>query len=231
MKKFLYLTLVSVVILSCNEPNNFTLQGNIKGLKKGTVYLLKAQDTVFVTLDSVVVNGEPNFTLECNLTEPEVLFVKLDKRNGIDSYVEFFASEGISTLNSTLKNFVYDAEVTGSEQQKLYNEYQDMLEAYEDKNLELTEHYLMAQIKKDSVALDSLQNSFDNYLKSKYRYSLNYAVNHKNSEVAPYIALAEMPEATTKALDTLYNSLEQKIKDSKYGLILKKEIDNRKKLQ
>lgn len=214
--------------MSCSSSDNFTLQGNIKGLKKGTVYLLRAQDTTFVTLDSVLIDGNPNFILSSNLNEPEVLFVKLDKRNGEDNYVEFFASEGTSTLTSTLKNFVYDAKVTGSKQQKLYSEYQAMLEAYEDKNLELTEQYLMAQIKKDSVALDSLQTSFDRYLKSKYRYSLNYAATHGESEVAPYIALAEMPNATIKALDTLYSSLEPKIKSSKYGVMLKEEISKRK---
>lgn len=227
MKKIIY-TLFSLAIMSCSSSDNFTLQGNIKGLKKGTVYLLRAQDTTFVTLDSVLIDGNPNFILSSNLSEPEVLFVKLDKRNGEDNYVEFFASEGTSILTSTLKNFVFDAEVTGSEQQKLYSEYQAMLEAYEDKNLELTEQYLMAQIKKDTVALDSLQISFDRYLKSKYRYSLNYAATHGESEVAPYIALAEMPNATIKALDTLYSSLDPKIKSSKYGVMLKEEISKRK---
>lgn len=227
MKKFIY-TLFSLAILSCGTSDNFTLQGSIKGLKKGTVYLLRAQDTTFATLDSVVIDGDPNFVLSCNLGEPEVLFVKLDKRNGVDNYVSFFASEGISNLTSTLKNFVYDAKVTGSEQQELYSEYLAMLEAYEDKNLELTEQQLMAQIKKDTAALDSLQISFDRYLKSKYRYSLNYAVTHGRSEIAPYIALAEMPNATIKALDTIYNSLEPKIKESKYGILLRKELSKRK---
>lgn len=227
MKKIIY-TLFSLAILSCGSSDNFTLQGHIKGLKKGTVHLLRAQDTTFVTLDSVVVDGDPNFILSSNLKEPEVLFVKLDKRNGVENYVEFFASEGTSTLTSTLKNFVYDAKVTGSQQQKLYSEYKAMLEAYEDKNLELTEQYLMAEIKKDTVALDSLQASFDRYLKSKYRYSLNYAATHGESEVAPYIALAEMPNATIKVLDTLYSSLKPEIKESKYGVMLKEEISNRK---
>lgn len=227
MKKFLFF-LLAISFIACENSNNFTLQGNIKGLKKGTVYLQRAQDTTFVTLDSVVVNGDPNFTLGCNLEAPEVLLVRLDKRNGIDNSIVFFASEGVSTLNSTLKNFVYDAKVTGSDQQNLYNEYQAMLEAYEDKNLELTEQYLMAQIKKDTTALDSLQSTYNHYLKSKYRYSLNYASTHGHSEVAPYIALTEMPNATVKALDTLYNSLEPKIKESKYGLLLKDEITKRK---
>lgn len=227
MRKIFYI-FISLAIVSCNPSDNFTLQGTIKGLKKGTVYLMKFQDSTLVTLDSVVVDGDPNFTLHTNLEEPEMLYVKLDKKNNVDNYVEFFASEGITTFSSTLKNFIYDAKVTGSEQQKLYNEYRKILSEYENKNLELTEQHLMAQIKKDSAVLDSLETAFDRYLKSKYRYSLNYAATHGSSEVAPYIALAEMPNATIKVLDTLYNSLEPKIKESKYGKLLKEEITKRK---
>ena len=227
MNKYIYF-LLATVVFSCGPSDNFTLQGNIKGFKKGTVYLMKIQDTTFVNLDSIVIEGNSNFTLSCNLEEPEVLFIKMDKKNGVENYVDFFASQGITTFSSTLKNFIYDAEFTGSEQQKIYKEYKDMLGEYEDKNLELTGQYLMAQVQKDSAALDSLQISFDRYLKSKYRYSLNYAANHGNSEVAPYIALSEMPNATVRALETVYDSLKVDIKNSKYGKLLQEEINKRK---
>lgn len=216
-------------LFSCNKyQDNFILKGQIKGLKKGTVFLLKAKDSTFTTLDSVVINGIKEFTLSATLDEPEVLFIKLDKNNNDDAIVDFFASEGTTTFNSSLKNFIYDADVQGSAQQNLFNEYRKMIYSYRDKNLELIEQHLQAQVNKDTIAIDSLQNSYNNYLKSRYRYSLNYAVTHNNSEVAPYIALSEMPDATTKVLDTLYSSLTVEVKNSKYGKLLKEEIDARK---
>lgn len=227
--KNILLTAIILCLFSCNNSeDNFVLNGQIKGLKKGTVYLLKANDSTFTKLDSVLVNGNPEFSLSTNLDEPEVLFIKLDKNDGDNATIDFFASEGTTTFKSSLKNFIYDADVQGSAQQNLFNEYRKMIYAYRDKNLELIEQHLQAQVNNDSLAMDSLQNSYNNYLKSKYRYSLNFAVTNKTSEVAPYIALSEMPDATTNALDTLYNSLTEEVKNSKYGKLLKEEITKRK---
>ncbi|HZW63178.1 MAG TPA: DUF4369 domain-containing protein [Flavobacteriaceae bacterium] len=229
MKNTLIFTLALCMLSCTTEKNNVFINGNIKGLKKGTVYLLQAKDSVFKTLDSVVVNGKSNFTLSCSLDEPEVLFIKLNKNDNDTAMVDFFASEGTTTLTSTLKNFIYDADIQGSAQQNLLNEYRKMMYAYRNKNLELIEQHLQAQIDKDTLAIDSLQQSYNNYLKSQYRYSLNYAVTHSDSEVAPYIALSEMPDATAKVLDTLYSSLTEKVKNSKYGKLLKETLDSEKK--
>jgi hypothetical protein len=53
-------------------------------------------------------------------------------------------------------------------------------------------------------------------------------VNNKNSEIAPYIALAEIYNANVKYLDTIYNALPKEIANSKYGLELDKFIKKRK---
>lgn len=228
MKNTILFTLILCFFSCSKNEDNFQLNGQIKGLKKGTVYLLKAKDSAFTTLDSAIVSGNPEFTLSTTLNEPEVLFLKLDKNDEDDAVIDFFASEGVTTFNSTLKSFIYDADVQGSQQQNLFNEYRKMIYAYRNKNLELIEQHLQAKIKNDSLAIDSLSQSYDNYLKSRYRYSLNYAVTHNDSEVAPYIGLSEMPDATTSALETLYNSLTDKVKNSKYGILLKAEIKARK---
>ncbi|HLT52338.1 MAG TPA: DUF4369 domain-containing protein [Flavobacteriaceae bacterium] len=213
---------------ACSKSENFTLEGHVKGLKKGTIYLQKIADSTFVTLDSTVVGGDSNFILNCHLEEPEVLFVKLDKNSQEDVTIRFFASEGVTTLNTTLKNFAYDAEITGSEQQKLFKEYSTMISKFNNKNLELIEQNLQAKMKNDSITADSIALAFERYYKSRYKYCLNFAATHGESEVAPYIALADMPDATTKVLDTIYKSLASDIKTSKYGKILKEEIDERK---
>ena len=81
MKNILFIAFVICLVSCNNNENNFVLNGNIKGLKKGTVYLLKANDSTFTTLDSIEIKGNPEFTLSTNLDEPEVLFVKLDKKH------------------------------------------------------------------------------------------------------------------------------------------------------
>lgn len=37
-----------------------TVSGNVKGLKKGTLYLQKVNDTVLITVDSLQIKGDGN---------------------------------------------------------------------------------------------------------------------------------------------------------------------------
>jgi len=62
-------------------------------------------------------------------------------------------------------------------------------------------------------------------------YSINYAINHADHEVAPYIALTDLVDANPKWLDSIYNSLTPQIKKSKYGEELKTYIVSIKALE
>ena len=74
MKKLIILTLVLIFASCANNNNNLTVKGNVKGLKKGTIYLSRALDSSYQVLDSTVLNGTSNFELKSNIEEPEVLF-------------------------------------------------------------------------------------------------------------------------------------------------------------
>ena len=81
--KYILGAIFSLLILSCaseGSQHNFKLKGFVKGLKKGTVYLQKQQDSLIITLDSLEIKGNPNFELHTNLEEPEILYLKLDKK-------------------------------------------------------------------------------------------------------------------------------------------------------
>ena len=66
-------------------------------------------------------------------------------------------------------------------------------------------------------------------IKRKYLYSINFALNQKEYEVSPYIALSEIHDAQLKYLDTIHNSMSPKVAKSKYGKMLTKYIDERRK--
>ena len=59
-------------------------------------------------------------------------------------------------------------------------------------------------------------------------YTINFAINNKDSEVAPYLALSEIYDANIKYLDTINNQLTPKVKASKYGKQLQDYINKRK---
>jgi len=54
-------------------------------------------------------------------------------------------------------------------------------------------------------------------------------VTNKEYEVAPYISLSEINDATIKYLDTIQKSMSPKVAKSRYGILLTKYIGERKK--
>ncbi|MFH6768206.1 DUF4369 domain-containing protein [Gaetbulibacter aquiaggeris] len=229
MKKLLPLIL-TLLFLSCsNEVHDLTVKAKIKGLKKGIVYLKKVQDTMLVTVDSIVINGNSEFELYSDLESPEVFFLYLDKNSDENDRISFFADKGITEINTTLKNFVFDAKINGSKQQKTLEEYQLMMSRFNEKNLNLIKENFEAQKDGDTSRFNSIQKEFDNLLKRKYLYTVNFALNNKDSEVAPYLALTEIYNAQIKYLDTINTSLTPEVKNSKYGKELQLFVDNIKK--
>ncbi len=219
--------LVLVLMFSCGkEQHDLTVKTSIKGLKKGTVYLKKVKDTALVTVDSVVVNGNSEFELHSDLESPEVFFLYLDKNSKENERISFFADKGITEINTTLKNFVFDAKINGSAQQKTWDEYKLMMSRLNERSLNLIKENFEAQKDGDTSKIKSVQKESDNILKRKYLYTVNFALNHKDSEVAPYLALTEIYNAQVKYLDTIKNSLTPQVKDSKYGKELQSFIES-----
>lgn len=211
---------IFISIFSCEEEvqHDLTVKVNIEGLKKGTVYLKKAQDTALIVVDSIYVNdGNSTIELYSNLNSPEMFYVILDKKINEQFKIPFFANLGITEINTSLKNFEIDAKIKGSDQQKTLEEYQIMIGKFNERNLELIKENFEAQRDQDSAKLNANETEYNNLLKRKYLYTVNFALNHKDSEVAPYLALSEIYDANVKWLDTINNSLTPKVKESTYG--------------
>ncbi|WP_400077718.1 DUF4369 domain-containing protein [Winogradskyella sp. R77965] len=231
LNNVLSLVLLILITVSCDKENdaNFTLKGNIKGLKKGVVYLQKNGDsTSIIDLDSMVMNGQSEFTLKTNIEEPIVLYLKLFKNDGEEHFIPFFADKGITEINTTLKNFNFDSEITGSKQHQLLEEYLDIMSKFNNQNLELIEANYLAQKTNDSLSLDSINKISQGLMKRKYSYTIQFAMNNKDSEIAPYLALYEIPSANPIYIDSVYNSLTKDIKNSFYGKKLYEVVANRK---
>lgn len=225
MKKSLLLILLVLVVSCAKETPDLIVKGTIKGLKKGTIYLKKEQDTAMVTVDSVIINGIPDFELHSNIESPEMFFLYLDKNSSEDDRIAFFADKGITEINTSMKNFVYDAKINGSTQQKVWEEYKLMVRKFNEKNLDLIKENLESQQAGDTSKISRIQQDYDNNLKRRYLYTVNFAINNKDSEVAPYLALTEIYNAKINLLDTINKSLTPKVKSSKYGKELQKFVE------
>ncbi|MFD1163362.1 DUF4369 domain-containing protein [Hwangdonia seohaensis] len=224
MKRLSLLTLL-ILTVSCAKQPALTVKTNIKGLKKGTVYLKKVKDTALITVDSIQINGNAEFELHSDLESPEVFYLFLNKNTNEDDAIAFFADKGITEINTTLKNFVFDAKIKGSVQQAKWEEYQKMISKLNSRNLDLIKEKFEAQMESDTSKISAIDNEYNGLLKRKYLFTVNFAINNKDSEVSPYLALTEIYNARINFLDTINNSLTPKVKASKYGKQLQDFID------
>ena len=237
MKKLvLYLSAV-LVIAACNsekkKEGNVIVSGTIKGLKQGTLYLQKIQDSLLTNIDSLVIDGDSNFTLYSTVSEPEIHYLYLDKNDNAphNDRIDFFAEKGEINIITNLSDFEKDAQITGGKNTNKLQEYKAMLRRFNDRNLRLMKENYEAQKQNDQERLLKIDEEYKTLLKQKYLYTINYAVTNKDLEVAPYITLNEVFDANIKFLDTVVSKLTPKVKKSLYGKQLVDFVENRKKLE
>lgn len=234
MKKLSFLLVILISITACTKKeSNLLVKGNVVGLKKGTIYLQKIVDTALVNVDSIVIQGDSNFELEDFITSPQIMYLFLDKvdNSEYDERIEFFAEEGEVAINTTLKNFAVDAKVSGSANQTKLLEYREMMSRFNEKNLELIQNNFEAQRDNDEELMIRTNTEYDRLLSRRYLFTVNFAVNNKDLEIAPYLALSEVFDANIKYLDTIYNSMTPHVQKSKYGKDLKEFLKERRKTE
>ena len=234
MRKSIIVLLSIVVFASCSEKKstkNFVLTGNIKGLKKGTLYIQRINDTVLVAIDTIKINGDSHFTSEFDLQSPEMLYLFLDRgvSNSVDNNISFFAEKVKMDIETSLDFFTADVKITGSKNQALYDEYKKVVSRFVDQDLDLIEKRINALKNNKIEEAARIEEEQKGILKRKYLYTTNFAVNHGDYEVAPYVALAEIYDINLKYMDTIQKSMTPKVAKSLYGKKLNVFIAARKR--
>jgi len=236
MRKIFLVLIALTLITSCSEKKidkNLHIKGFIKGFKKGTLYIQRIKDTSFVVIDTIKIDGDSNFKSDLKIDSPEMLYLFMDRgvTNSIDNNLPFFAEPGNIKIESTLDFFTADAKISGSKNQELYDEYKKVVSRYVDRNLDLIQKKFIAYKVNNTAELTKIQEEQNYVLKSKYLYTTNFAVNHADYDVAPYVAVAEIYDINLKYLDTIQKSITPKVAKSLYGKKLNTLIQERKKLE
>lgn len=225
MKKIVTVLLASMLIFACSskKDGNMIVQGNIKGLKKGTLYLQKMNDTLLVSVDSVNVFGDGNFKLTDNVESPVMYYLAFDSKT-TDKRILFFGDKGTITINDNIDIFGFNPEITGSKNQEVLNNFIKVNNKFKNQRLEFIKKEFEATKAQDQDLMTKVKTDFDRMIRRKYLYTTNFALNNKDLEVAPYIALTQLYDANIKLLDTINNSLSIDVKKSVYGKRLDKYI-------
>lgn len=236
MKKSIIAFLSLVLLYACNKQEsttNLQLTGTIKGLKKGTLYIQRVVDTSLVAIDTIIIDGASTFETNLQLDSPEMLYLFLDRgvTNSMDNNILFFAEPGKINIDTNLESYIVSAKITGSKNQEKYEEYQKINSRFRDENLDMIEERFNAIKSNNSKIIDSLASKQNNNTKRKYLFATNFAINNREYEVAPYIALSEIYDINLKYLDTIQKSMSPKVAKSLYGKKLTDYVAKIKKQQ
>lgn len=236
MKKYIFLFAFALILTACGDKKatgNLEITGNIQGLKSGTLIIKKIVDTSFVNLDTIKIDGDSHFIANLTIAAPEMLYLTLNRgvTSSMDNTLPFFAEPGKMTIDTEVELFFANAQIKGSKNNDLYNDYQKIGKRFNEDQLALTQLKFLSMKTKNQKKFDSIQNVQDNIVRRKYLYAVNFVVNNKDFEVAPYVALTEIPNVSLQYMDTIQKALPSKISNSFYGKKLQQLIAQRKMLE
>ena len=222
----LYCILFLLFIIGCvDESQKSTINLDVKGLKKGTLVLKKLSDSSFVMLDSFIVNSGGKINFSVLLDEPEMLFIDLKLNEGSEiKTLNFFAEKSKIDVVTNLENFGYELVVKGSKNDSIYRNYISLNKKFNDQKLDLFKRSFEKSKSNDIDSLKIIEYLVVNINKRQFLHNANFAVRNSEFELSPYIALTDLYESK-KILDTVYESLSIRIKNSKYAKQLKSIID------
>ena len=218
---------ILILFFGCNTNNeglNLNLQ--IEGLKKGEIIIKKLSDSAFVSLDSFQINGNNKINFKYMLAEPEMIYLDLNLNDGSSTKtMNFFAENSKIYIKTSLENYGFNMSVKGSINDSIYRNYISFNKKFNNQKLDLYERSFKNIKSNNKDSLEIIENLIININTRQFLHNANYAVRNSTYEVAPYIAITDLYESK-KILDTIYKSLDEKIIGSKYGVQLKKWLNN-----
>lgn len=235
MKKNILIIITLILLVSCDKKEtkefNLHLTGNIKGLKQAKLYIKQIKDSTLIIMDSITIDGDSKFESFLTIDSPEMLYLFMDRgeTNSMDNSLPFFAESGKINIETSLETFYANSKITGSKNQELFEEFKKMNSQINNQQLDLIQEEIHAKRFNKVKVLDSVMKVKESLIKRKYLYTINFAKNKKDYEIAPYLVLTEVSNANLKYLELVNSSLTPKVANSKYGKMLQEFIEKRKK--
>lgn len=242
------LIIVSAIMLSCEKKsvNSYTIKGNLTGLPDGTKVELIPGATHKDEKPIAEANiKDGKFEFVGSVDEPRLFYIHVADSYGLGKIMVENADIDVSGKVSARKQdngniYNFDSiNVKGSKVHDLYlqktlarNSLDSLYTAYHENNKEISEALTNARIAKNTVLLDSLNNTdaAKKYAQDEKQFfdtveSIMTGIITSNNDTwwGPFLMLDVMSYFTPEQTE-MYDAFSQQAKDSYYGQIVKAEL-------
>jgi len=212
MKKLFYLSIVTILFISCAPPPQYTLTVNLDGVEEGMYYLTTRQSGTWINLDSAEIIEQKGIFIRNEMEQPEMLFVQL---KGQRFRVPVFAeNSNIEVIGDSEKS--QKVMISGSASQIEYDSYLEKVSIYENQLKEIYDEYRKASEEKNDDLIAELDAKYEDINDQKMDFTYNYILENPASVVSAYIAKNNNYYLELDQLDAIATGYDASIDSSVY---------------
>jgi hypothetical protein len=231
MKKIILFLTATALLTSCSK-DKYTISGTATGFENGKTVILETQDEKgmgLIAVDTVKIeNGK--FEIKGKAVEPSFHTLQIE---GTQGKIPFILENGDITIVVN-KDTIQKSKVSGTYNNDEYVKFneeitkvQKPLMDFQTANMQKMQ---MAQQTKDTATINGLMKEYTKIqteigATSKTKY-VDYANSHPKSFISVLIiqGMSNDPAVDSKKIETMYNNLEESLKNSKPGKALKTKL-------
>lgn len=223
MKNLLYFLFAVLLFTTCTKPGNrYEIRGDMDGISDGWVVLAKVADNKLQPVDSVMSkNGA--FDFEGTIDAPEMYYLHFKTD---DKYQSFFVEQGSVSISGNPEKPV----ITGSENQRLFDEFNDTLITLDQIMREMSGQYREAQMMGNPELLAQIELQFDEFESKVNQFMIDFVKKNHVMVVAPYIVISNSYNFSLEQLNELRVALDPSLINCKYVTALDEIIAKQERI-
>lgn len=211
MRKIGFLLLTGLLVLaSCGQTDEYKVNGTVEGVTEGQAVLQKIESQGPVPVDTTqIVDG--SFTFAGSVEYPELHLIYIDDNQ---MPVAFFLENSSISINADIEN-MQDAEVTGSEINNIFAEFNDGVPSNE-RVQSLQQEFMDARQNQDQVKMQELAAEYQTIMEEQQQYYRDFVTNNSDNVVGAFLAMNMAGSMELEELEELVSKFEANLPGHPY---------------
>lgn len=231
MKKIILFLSAAAILTSCSK-DKYTISGTATGFENGKTVILETQDEKgmgLIAVDTVKIeNGK--FEIKGKVTEPSFHTLQIE---GAQGKIPFILENGDITIVVN-KDTIQKSKISGTYNNDEYVKFNEEITKIQKPLMDFQTANMQkmqaAQQTKDTATINGLMKEYTKIqteigTTSKAKYE-DYANTHPKAFISVLIieGMSNDPAVDSKKIETMFNGLDESLKNSKHGKAVKTKI-------